>query len=86
MPLFVVGFIVMVLVATTGWVPASVLGAAKTLQQFLLATAMFALGLGVHVKSLVKLGAKPVLLGACSTLVIIAVVLTGIALGAGANI
>ena len=86
MPLFVVGFIVMVLVATTGWVPTSVLGAAKTLQQFLLATAMFALGLGVHVKSLVKLGAKPVLLGACSTLVIIAVVLTGIALGAGANI
>ena len=83
-PLFVVGFVAMVLVATTGWVPAPVLDAAKLLQQFLLATAMFALGLGVHVKSLIKLGGRPVLLGALSTLVILGVVLLGIALGGGA--
>ena len=86
LPLFVVGFIVMVLVATTGWVPESVLTGATMLQQFLLATAMFALGLGVHVKSLIKLGAKPVILGLCSMLVIITVVSLGIALGAGAHI
>ena len=83
-PLFVLGFVAMVLVATTGWVPAPALDAAKLLQQFLLATAMFALGLGVHVKSLVKLGGRPVVLGALSTLVIFGVVLLGIALGGGA--
>ncbi|RII43654.1 putative sulfate exporter family transporter [Galactobacter valiniphilus] len=83
-PLFVLGFVAMVLVATTSWVPAPALHAAKLLQQFLLATAMFALGLGVHVKSLVKLGGRPVVLGALSTLVIIGVVLLGIALGGGA--
>lgn len=85
-PLFVVGFVLMVLVATTGWVPAPVLDVAKMAQQFLLATAMFALGLGVNVKSLIKLGARPVLLGLCSTLVIVAVVLVGIAWGGGARI
>lgn len=85
-PLFVVGFLAMVLVATTGWLPASVLSAATVLQQFLLASAMFALGLGVNVKSLVKLGAKPVLLGLFSTLVIVAVVSIGLALGLGARV
>lgn len=85
-PLFVVGFVLMVLVATTGWVPAPVLDLTKLLQQFLLATAMFALGLGVNVKSLIKLGARPVLLGLCSTLVIVGVVLVGIAWGGGARI
>jgi uncharacterized integral membrane protein (TIGR00698 family) len=84
-PLFVLGFLLMVLVATTGWVPVAVLDAVKPLQQFLLATAMFALGLGVNVKSLIKLGGRPVLLGLLSTLVILGVVLTGIALGGGAS-
>ena len=86
LPLFVVGFVAMVLVATTGLVPAPVLDATKVLQQLLLATAMFALGLGVNVKSLIKLGIRPVVLGLLSTLVIIAVVLIGIALGAGARV
>ena len=86
LPLFVVGFVAMVLVATIGLVPAPVLDATKVLQQLLLATAMFALGLGVNVKSLIKLGIRPVVLGLLSTLVIIAVVLIGIALGAGARV
>lgn len=85
-PLFVLGFVAMVLLATTGWIPAPALDATKILQQFLLATAMFALGLGVHVKSLIKLGAKPVLLGLFSTIVIVLVVLAGIGLGGGARI
>lgn len=86
MPLFVVGFIVMILVASIGIVPAPVLGGVKLVQQFLLASAMFALGLGVHVKSLMKLGARPVLLGLFATVVIMAVVFAGIFLGLGANI
>lgn len=84
-PLFVLGFVAMVLVATTGWVPAPVLDAATLVQQFLLATAMFALGLGVHVKSLIKLGGRPVVLGALSTVLIVSVVMIGIALGGGAR-
>jgi uncharacterized integral membrane protein (TIGR00698 family) len=85
-PLFVLGFVVMVLVATTGWVPQSALDVVKWIQQFLLATAMFALGLGVHVKSLLKLGLRPLLLGLCATLVIMVVVFGGVFLGFGANI
>ncbi|PFG29001.1 YeiH family protein [Corynebacterium renale] len=80
LPLFVVGFIAMMLIATTGWVPESVMGVAHFLQQFLLATAMFALGLGVHFKSLIKLGGRPVILGALSTVIICAVALIGVAL------
>jgi len=85
-PLFVLGFVAMVLVATTGWVPAPVLSTLTWVQQFLLATAMFALGLGVHVRSLVKLGLRPLLLGVCSTVAIALVVFGGIALGLGARV
>lgn len=77
LPLFVVGFIAAMLIATTGWVPQPVMDVAQFLQQFLLATAMFALGLGVHFKSLLKLGGKPVLLGALATVIISAVALIG---------
>lgn len=86
LPLFVVGFIAMMAVATIGVVPAAQLAQVKLLQQFLLTTAMFALGLGVHIASLRRLGLRPVLLGLCSTLVILAVVLTGVALGGGARL
>ena len=78
LPLFVVGFIAMMIVATLNIVPTPIMDAASHLQTFLLATAMFALGLGVHFKSLKKLGARPLLLGLLSTLVIIAVTLIGV--------
>lgn len=86
LPLFVIGFLAMVALATTGWVPAEALAIAKILQQFLLATAMFALGLGVHVKSLIGLGLRPLLLGLLSTGTILTVVAVGIVLGAGAQV
>ena len=82
MPLFVLGFIVMVVIASLHIVPQPVLDVAKIAQTFLLASAMFALGLGVHVKSLMKLGGRPLLLGAGSSVVIILVVIVCIALGA----
>lgn len=85
-PLFVLGFVAMVLLATTGWVPQGVVDGITWVQQLLLATAMFALGLGVHVRSLLRLGLRPLLLGVCSTLVILLVVGGGIALGLGAKI
>ncbi len=80
LPLFVVGFLLMMGVATTGWLPSGILASAKILQQLLLAAAMFALGLGVHIPSLLRLGPRPLLLGAVSTLVVITTVSVGVAL------
>ncbi len=72
-PFFVIGFLVLVGVRSTGIVPAGVLDVAQVLQGLALATAMFALGLNVHFKSLVKVGGRPVVLAASSTAVIILV-------------
>lgn len=66
-PLFVGGFILCVLLRTTGEVPSVVLDAAKTLQTVLLAAAMFALGLGVRVSALRAVGPRPLLLGLLAT-------------------
>lgn len=78
-PLFVLGFIAAMLLRTTGLLPESVLAGTQILQTLLLAAAMFALGLGVHLKSLLRVGFRPVLLGAVSTAVILATSLGGIA-------
>ena len=72
-PWFVVGFLLAVLVRATGWLPAGVLDAAALVQQLLLATAMAALGLGVHLRSIAAVGPRPLVLGAVSTAVAVAV-------------
>lgn len=79
-PLFVVGFVGMMMLASTGLLPAAVLEGAKTLESLCLATAMFALGLGVRVRSFLKVGARPVLLGAVSTVIVASTALTGVLL------
>lgn len=76
-PLFVLGFIVAMLLRTAGFLPEPFLDAAKWLQTALLTAAMFALGLGVHLRGLATVGGKPVLLALVSTLVILAVSLGG---------
>lgn len=76
-PLFVLGFVGTMLIRSTGVLPEGVLAAAQVTQTLLLAVAMFALGLGVHVKSLLKVGGRPVLLGLLSTVVIMTVSLAG---------
>ena len=78
-PLFILGFIAAMALRTTGVLPEPVLAGAQVLQTLLLSAAMFALGLGVHVKSLLRLGYRPILLGALSTAVILATSLGGIA-------
>lgn len=85
LPLFVIGFILMMVIATFNIIPKAIAFDIKQIQQFFLATAMFGLGLGVHVKSLRKLGFKPLLLGFFSTVIIIIVVLSSISLGLGAH-
>lgn len=72
-PLFVAGFIAMVLVRTTGVLPASVISFASVVQTFLLATAMAALGIGVHRSALKAAGARAVVLATIATLAVLAV-------------
>ncbi|PCR99235.1 YeiH family protein [Lactococcus fujiensis] len=85
-PLFVVGFILMVVISSLKVIPTSWTEPIKYLQQLVLGAAMFGLGLGVHFKSLKKLGLKPILLGLISTTTIIFVVLICISLGLFAHI
>lgn len=70
-PIFVIGFIGCVAIASLGIIPGPVADASQIIQTVLLATAMFALGLSVHVPSLIRVGGRPAALGAVSTLSII---------------
>lgn len=76
-PLFVAAFVGMTLVRTWVPVPEVVLDWGKLLQVLLLAAAMFALGTGVHVSLLRKVGGRPVVLGALSTLLVTTIALAG---------
>lgn len=76
-PLFVAAFLVMTLIRTWVPLPEPVLDWGKLLQVLLLAAAMFALGTGVHIDLLRKVGGRPVLLGALSTVLVAAIALTG---------
>jgi uncharacterized integral membrane protein (TIGR00698 family) len=80
LPLFVVGFLAMIALRTTGWLPVSALGHAKQAQDLLLAAGMFGLGAGVRVRELVKTGVKPLLLGLASWVLIAAVAYCGVLL------
>lgn len=70
-PVFVLGFIACVALRSTGILPDSVLEVAQLLQELALSTAMFALGLNVHIRALFKVGGRPVVLAAASTIVIV---------------
>jgi uncharacterized membrane protein YadS len=72
-----VGFVAAMLLRTSNVLPPEALELAQVLQTLLLSAAMFALGLGVHLRSLLRVGKRPVLLGLLSTLVILAVSLIG---------
>ncbi len=78
MPLFVLSFILMMALRATGWLPAVALDWSKTGESFLLAAAMFALGTGVHVKSLLAVGLKPFALAAISTVWVAGLALAGV--------
>lgn len=83
-PLFIIGFLAMVLVASFVPLPEGVLSAAGVIQTVCLAAAMFALGCGVKVKTLKEVGARPFVLGALSTVLVTAVAYVGVVLVAGA--
>ncbi len=79
-PLFVLGFLAMVAVASVEVLPQPVLGVAQIIQTACLSIAMFALGLGVRIKNLVRVGPKPLVLGAASTVMVGSIALVGVTL------
>ncbi|MCE1180568.1 MAG: putative sulfate exporter family transporter [Micrococcales bacterium] len=79
-PAFVLGFLALVLVRSTGVLPDALLGAGRSVQTLLLATAMFALGLGVRWDRLRHLGPRPLCLGALSSALVLGVALGGVTL------
>jgi uncharacterized integral membrane protein (TIGR00698 family) len=82
-PLFVLGFLACVAVRSTGLVPAGVLAVVEYLQVATLGAALFGMGAGVRLSSLVR-GTGPVLLVATvSTLFIAGVSLAGVLLLGG---
>lgn len=77
-PLFVLGFLAMVLLRTTGLLPMGVVDGAGTVQELLLAAALFGLGSAVHLPALARTGGRVAALGLCSWLVIAGVSYGGV--------
>ncbi|MGM9470561.1 YeiH family protein [Pseudarthrobacter sp. YS3] len=57
-PLFVVGFVAMVALRSTGWLPEAWLDAGAGLQDILLGAALFGLGSAVRIRTLLHTGAR----------------------------
>ncbi|GAA1396586.1 YeiH family protein [Luteococcus peritonei] len=79
-PLFVLGFLAMVVVASLHLLPHDALAGAKLVQTALLAAAMFGLGMGVRITALAGVGPRPFLLGALTTLWVASIAWVGVAL------
>ncbi|MFE2999944.1 YeiH family protein [Nocardia sp. NPDC059246] len=76
-PLFVVAFLLCAAVRTTGILPAGMLGPIKLAQTALLTAAMFALGTGVHIAALRRVGPRPLILATLSTVWVSSIALAG---------
>jgi uncharacterized integral membrane protein (TIGR00698 family) len=79
-PLFVVGFLVMIAVRTTGVIPDNWLSKLKTIEQVCLASALVGLGSDVRIAKLIKVGGRPLLLALISWFGIAVVSLIGVRL------
>lgn len=79
-PLFVVGFLLMVGLRSTGLIPQQVLASAQVIESIVLAAALFGLGAGVHLRTLARSGGRATLLGLCSWVLIAIVAYGGVRL------
>ncbi|GAB3542329.1 YeiH family protein [Arthrobacter tecti] len=79
-PLFILGFLAMVAARSFLDVPGTVLVFGNLAQTALLSAAMFALGCGVRMANLRRVGPRPFILAAASTLLVAAIALAGIGL------
>lgn len=80
LPLFVAGFLTMVLVRTVVPLPPAVLDAADLVQTVLLAMALFGLGTAVRLGELLRTGGRALGVGLCSWLLIAALALAAVQL------
>ncbi len=65
-PLFVLGFLAMILLRTTGWLPPGAVAAGSVAQDIALGAALFGLGASVRVRQLFKTGARATVMALCS--------------------
>ncbi len=80
LPLFVAGFLAAIALTSTGLLPAGLLGHAKTVQQIVLAAALVGLGTGIHLPTLKRTGARALLLGLASWLLVATIAYSGVIL------
>lgn len=78
-PVFVVAFLALVAVRSTGLLPGAALDAVAVAQTLALGAALFGMGTAVHVRSLLKGGGPVVALSTLSTLLVGGVALLGVA-------
>lgn len=76
-PLFVLAFLACAAIRSTGVIPSAALDLAREIQTVLLTAAMFALGTGVRLRSLARIGARPIVLATGSTLWVTMLALAG---------
>jgi uncharacterized membrane protein YadS len=74
-PLFIVGFVVLVLARTFLPIPDAALAAADIVQSALLAAALFAIGASLRLERLLRSGPRALLAGALSWIAILALAL-----------
>lgn len=79
-PLFVVGFLATVALRSALPLPDAALSATRVLQTVLLAAAMFGLGCGVKVRSLMAVGLRPFALAALATVLVASIAYAGVVL------
>ncbi|MGO1591012.1 MAG: YeiH family protein [Ancrocorticia sp.] len=79
-PLFIIGFLAMVLLRSFVDLPGAVLDIGNALQTALLAAAMFGLGCGVKIRNLIQVGIRPFVLAALATVLVAAIAYAGIML------
>ncbi|MFF7991088.1 YeiH family protein [Kitasatospora xanthocidica] len=77
-PLFVAGFLAMIVLRTTGVLPERALGLAGDTQELLLAAALFGLGSAVHLPTMARTGGRIALLGLGSWVVVAGVSYAGV--------
>lgn len=79
-PLFVAGFIVVIVLNSVVTLPSGLLEAIGVVQEVLLTVALFALGTGIHWQVMRRAGGRPLLLGGLSWLLVAGVAYAGVML------
>ena len=80
LPWFVIGFLALVVLRSTGWLEENVIETVRTLEGWLFVAALFGVGAGVDIRRLRQLGGRPLQLGLLTWLVVAGVSYLAVAL------